>query len=183
MPKRLPVFLKSAEPELIIRASTRNRDRVLLLVGLYCGLRVAELVNLQVGDLDFNRRTLFVRQGKGNKDRMVPIPKKILGPLRAHVAGRLTGYVFPSPRAGRRLSTRAVQLLVKKLAALAGLPEAGKARYATPHKLRHAYATRLLEAGATVYEVRDLLGHSSIGVTETYLHSTPDRLVRAVDRL
>ncbi len=182
MPRRLPLFLKDSEPEQLIRAARRQRDRILLLTGLYCGLRVSELCRLDVADLDFGRRLLFVRQGKCKKDRLVPLPRKLVGPLRGWVGGRTSGPVFPSPRGGR-LSIRAVQLLVKRLADEAGLPQARQARYATPHKLRHAYATRLLESGATVYEVRDLLGHSSIAVTEVYLHSDPTRLAKAVDKL
>jgi integrase/recombinase XerD len=182
MARRLPLFLKDREPEAILRATRRERDRILLLAGLYCGLRVSELCRLDVADLDFGRRILFVRQGKGKKDRMVPIPRKLLGPLRAWVNARNSGPVFPSSHGGC-LTPRAVQLLVKRLAAAAGLPQAAQLRYATPHKLRHAYATRLLESGATIYEVRDLLGHSSIATTETYLHTTPERLSKAVDRI
>lgn len=182
MARRLPLFLKSNEPEMIIRASRRERDRVLLLTALYCGLRVSELSKLDVADLDFDRRTLFVRLGKGKKDRVVPIPQKLVGPLRGWIGSRVSGAVFLS-RQGGRLKVRAIQLLVKRLAIAAGIPEAGRLRYATAHKFRHAYATRLLESGATVYEVRDLLGHSSIAVTEVYLHSVPERLAKAVDRL
>lgn len=182
MSRRLPLFLKDHEPEAIIRATRRERDRILLLTALYCGLRVSELSKLDVADLDFDRRLLFVRQGKGKKDRAVPIPQKLLGPLRGWVGGRAGGAVFLS-RQGGRLKPRAIQLMFKRLAVAAGLPQAEKARYATPHKMRHAYATRLLEAGATIYEVSCLLGHSSISVTEVYLHSSAHRLAQAVDRL
>lgn len=182
MGRRLPQFLLDTEPEQLLRATTRERDRLLLMVGLYAGLRVSELVKLAVEDLDFGRRLLMVREGKGKKDRSLPIPKKLLGPLRGWVGARQAGPVFESPRGGR-LSTRAVQLLMKRLALRAKLPRAKVARAVTPHKLRHSYATRLLESGATIYEVKELLGHSSISTTETYLHSCNNRLAKAVDRL
>lgn len=186
MARRLPNFLMDSEPERLLRAATTNRDRVMLLMLLYCGLRVSEVTKLKCGDLDMANRRLFVREGKGKKDRVVPIPKKIVGQVRAWLHGRDEGNptapVFPSPRGGH-LTTRAVQLMFKRLAQSAGLPNATAARRVNPHKFRHAYATRLLRSGASVYEVKELLGHSSIAVTETYLHATADELERAADRL
>jgi integrase/recombinase XerD len=76
-----------------------------------------------------------------------------------------------------------VQLLFKKLATAAGLPGSLDARRVTPHKFRHAYASRLLESGAAIHEVRDFLGHSSLAVTDLYSHATAHRLAQAVERL
>jgi len=180
MPKRLPTFLADREPEALLRAASRERDRLLLMVGLYVGLRVAELCALRVEHLDFARRTLFVREGKGKKDRCLPIPRYLVGPLRGWVGARQEGFVFPSPRGGR-LTTRAVQKLVKRLAMKADLRAADEPRRCTPHKLRHAFATRMLERGADIITVRDALGHASVATTQIYCHSTPERLRSAME--
>ena len=82
MPRKLPTFLADDEPEKILRATKTARDRTILLTALYSGLRVSELTGLQVADLDFTRRQLWVRAGKGDRDRVVPISDKLLGPLR-----------------------------------------------------------------------------------------------------
>jgi integrase/recombinase XerD len=183
MARRFPRFLADDEPEKLLRATTRERDRVLLLLALYCGLRCSEITKLRVADLDFQRRLLFVREGKGRKDRTLPIPKKIVGPLRGWIGARTEEFVFPSREGGGPLTNRAVQLLFKKLATAAGLPGALDPRRVTPHKFRHAYASRLLESGAAIHEVRDLLGHSSLAVTDLYSHATAHRLAQAVERL
>jgi integrase/recombinase XerD len=175
--------LADNEPEKLMRATKRERDRALLLVALYCGLRCSELTKLQVVDLDFDRLLLFVREGKGRKDRTVPLPKKIVSFLRGWIGARTQGLVFPSREGGGPLTNRAIQLLFKKLAVAAGLPGALEARRVTPHKFRHAYASRLLDSGAAIHEVRDLLGHASLAVTNLYSHATAYRLAQAVERL
>lgn len=180
--RKLPNFMPDDAPEALLRATTRERDRMLLLVALYFGLRNSEICKLQVEHIDFKRRVLTVREGKGKRDRACPIPSKMFGPLRAWVGGRLEGYVFPSPRGGR-LSTRAVQLLVKRMALKAGLHGATEPRRYRPHGFRHAYASRLLNTGANIREVQELLGHSSLNSTMQYVHADPKRLVAAVDRL
>lgn len=133
MGRKLPRFMPDDDGQAILRATTTQRDRLLLLVCRYFGLRVSEVCNLQIEDLDFKRRVLMVRGGKGDKDRAIPMPAKMVGPLRGWCAGRKDGFVFPSPRGGS-LTPRAVQLLVKRLAEKAGLHKAGEVRRYTPHK-------------------------------------------------
>jgi len=174
-PKKLPTFLQASEPEAMLRATTRERDRLLLMTMLYLGLRVSEACKLQVEHVDFGSKLLFVREGKGMRDRALPIPSRFVGPLRGWIGGRTTGYVFPSPRGGK-LSVRAVQLLVKRVAARAGLRDAAAPRRVSPHKLRHAFASRMLERGADIIAVRDALGHSSVATTQVYTHCSGDRL-------
>lgn len=181
MSRKLPVFLRDDEPERLLAATTRQRDRLMLMTALYVGLRVSELTGLQVPDLDFRRKTLMVRHGKGDKDRAMPIPAKLLGPLRGWVGTRQHGYVFPSPRGERRLSARAVQRLMKRLAVKAGLTDAAKPRRCTPHKLRHSFCTRLLAAGVPIHAARDLMGHNSIATTNVYVHCTGDELRQAIE--
>lgn len=178
--KKLPTFLMDDEPEKLLRATTRERDRLLLMTGLYLGLRVSELVKLQVEHIDFRRRLLMVREGKGAKDRALPIPSRLVGPLRGWIGGRQEGFVFPSPRGGR-LTTRAVQKLVKRIAVAAGLKDALKARRVTPHRLRHCFASRMLERGADINAVKEAMGHSSVAVTSIYLHTSPEHLRQSME--
>src|SRR5438132_6762020 len=116
MARRLPKFLRPAEGEALLAAAATERDRVLQLLGRYCGLRVSELVGLRVEDLDLDGGLLFVNQGKGGKDRYVPIPARIEGDLRAWVGARLltgalhSGWLFPGRKPGSHLTTRAVRL-------------------------------------------------------------------------
>ena len=174
-PKKLPVFLQSAEPEALLRATTRERDRLMCMAMLYLGLRVSELCKLNVEDIDFGRLLVIIREGKGCKDRCLPLPKRLAGPIRGWIGARQSGPVFPSPYGGR-LKPRGVQLLIKRLAIMANLRDATAPKRATPHKLRHAFASRMLERGATLAEVNDALGHSSIATTSIYLHSDPEYL-------
>ncbi len=179
VPKRLPIFLHGDEPERLFAAAVALRDRTLILVGFYLGLRVSEIVCRQVEDIDLDRALCVVRKGKGDKDRAVPIPVALLPALRAWIADRTTGWLFPSTRSQTgHLSARAFQKSIKLTAARAGI-----SRHVTPHKLRHSYATALLHSGADIIEVRDLLGHSSVATTQIYLHTEPERLRAAVDRL
>ncbi len=180
MPKKLPRLLKADEPERLLRATTRQRDRLLLLTMLYTGLRVAEMCDLDARDLDFEGKTLWVRCGKGGKDRLVPLVKHLVGPLRGWLAGRTSGPVFPSREGGGPLTTRAVQYLFKRLAAKAKLPHPENCH---PHAFRHCFATRLLARGANLRVVQELLGHSNLATTELYTHVENEQLRSAVDRL
>jgi integrase len=169
--------------EALLGAADAPRDRLLLGLGLFCGLRVSELCKLEAPDLDLGAGQLLVREGKGGKDRTVPLPSRLVEELRGWLGGRTVGLVFPSPRkAGRPLTTRAVQLLIKRVAAKANIPGALEARKVHPHRLRHSFATRLLRSGADIIEVRDLLGHSSVGTTQVYLSADTTRLRSAVER-
>lgn len=177
--RRLPKTLRGAEPELLEAATRCERDRVIIQVGRLMGLRVSEITKLRIEDLDLPERVALIARAKGDKDRYVPIPARLVEELRRWTAGRTAGYLFPSPRGtGRPLTTRAVQYLT----AAAGV-RAGISKRVTPHKLRHTYATTLLDRGANLREVQELLGHASVATTEIYTYVSVDRLRGAVDRL
>ena len=175
MSKRLPNFLQGDTPERLLRATTTERDRVLLMVFLYLGLRVSELSKLRVEHIDFRAAALLVFQGKGGKDRLLPLPKRFAGVLRGWVGARAEGYVFPSRRGGP-LKPRAIQLLVKRVALAAGLPGALEPKRYHPHTLRHTMATRMLDRTDNLIAVRDALGHASVATTQIYTHLTGERL-------
>src|SRR3712207_6022829 len=109
-PRKLPVYLSADESDRLLAAARCERDRVIILVGLFAGLRVAELVGLRVERIDLARRQLLVFRGKGARDRIIPVASRLLGPLAAWVGPRTEGWLFPSPkRPDRPLTTRAVQ--------------------------------------------------------------------------
>jgi len=180
MPKHLPNVPKDDELERVISAATRQRDRLILLTMLYAGLRVSEVCGLLIEKLDFRRKTMLVR-GKGDKDRVLPIPRALCGPLRGWIGPRVDGLVFTS-RLGGEIHPQTMRKLVKNCAVRAKVPGARDPRRWHPHCFRHACATRALEAGATIYEVQQILGHSSIAVTQVYLSTTPEKLRAAIDR-
>lgn len=182
MSKKLPVFFAEGEPEKLLAATSTQRDRCVLMIFLYAGLRCNELAHLKVSDLDFSRKVIWVRVAKGGKQRMVPMMKRLVGPLRGWVGPRREGQVFPSTQGGGPMTTRALRYLVKRTAERAGFT--GEAlRRAHCHCFRHEFLCRALRAGADIRELMDLAGHSQLSSAQRYLASDPDRLREAVDRV
>ena len=160
------------------------RDRALLEVTYSCGLRVSELVGLDWGDIDAHIEVVRVR-GKGRKERIVPIGSRALAALdryRAVIAELCPGRT-PDPRAvflnrfGRRLGVRSVARFVDHWVLVAGV--AGKV---SPHALRHSFATHLLDAGADLRAIQEMLGHASLSTTQRYTHVSLDQLMRVYDK-
>ena len=146
-----------------------------------CGLRISELCGLEAEDIDWNERIVRVR-GKGKKERLVPIGEPALAAIRNYwsllpqpPAGESPAFLVSAtkPQAGLPAT---LQLRLKKYLALAGLDPG-----LTPHKLRHSYATHLLDAGADLRSVQELLGHAHLVTTQVYTHLTTERLKRAYD--
>lgn len=180
--KKLPVVLSQAEVRQVLTCLRRPRYRVCLSTIYACGLRLSEGVHLQVKDLDSDRQMVHVRQGKGAKDRYVPLPPPTLALLRRYwETHRHPTWLFPAPtKAGvspttvnRPMSISGVQRAFK-----AALQESGVPKEATVHTLRHSYATHLLEAGVNLRVIQAYLGHSSPQTTAIYTH-----LTRAVEEL
>lgn len=163
-------------------AALRDRALVELLYG--AGLRIGELVALDVRDLDLLAREVRVL-GKGRKERVVPLPEAAREALAAWLeARRRPGYQaeplfvsLPGGRPGRRLGERAVRRVLARRAAVAGV--AGRVH---PHRLRHSYATHLLDMGADLREIQELLGHASLSTTQRYLAVSAERLFEVYDR-
>jgi site-specific recombinase XerD len=171
-PKTLPAVLSPEEVACLIQAAAPGRDRVLLQVTYACGLRLAEVLALQVGDIDSARMVLHVRQGKGGKDRIVPLSVRLLEELRAYWRScRPPCYLFPGKKADRPLTNGGVQRLFRAIAQRAGLT-----KRCSMHTLRHSYATHLLEAGVDLLTLKALLGHRSLETTAHYLHVSTQRL-------
>ncbi|MGM0510577.1 MAG: tyrosine-type recombinase/integrase, partial [Thermoplasmatota archaeon] len=132
----------------------------------HCGLRVSELTSLKIEDIDFTEGMITVREGKGKKDRVVPVDSRTLDMIEFYKAGAEEGYLILSER-GEPLSTRQVERLVKKYAKKADL---NKNVY--PHMLRHSFAVHCLKAGMNLRSVQKMLGHSSLTTTQIYLDLT-----------
>ena len=148
------------------------RDSALFETLYSTGCRIGEVVPLRWSDIDFTRGTAIVT-GKGSKDRLVILgPKALdaLGRLRGASAADADGVVFAST-AGKPASTRLVERRMKRYLVEAGLPAD-----LTPHKLRHSFATHLLDAGADLRSVQEMLGHSSLSTTQVYTHVSVERL-------
>ena len=159
------------------------RDQALLELLYATGIRVSELVALDMQDVDLHSGTLRV-QGKGRRERQVFFGEKKAAPaLRAYLEvraslqqGRATEALFLNHRGGR-LSTRGVQLLIKKHCQRTGLP----AR-TSPHTMRHAFATHLLDNGADLRAIQELLGHQQLSTTQKYTHVSTDRMLEVYDK-
>ncbi|MFA5645889.1 MAG: site-specific tyrosine recombinase/integron integrase [Candidatus Ratteibacteria bacterium] len=177
IPTRLPVFLSYEEIERILSAAHPSprigvRDRAILETLYSCGLRVGELVALKVVDLNIPDDTVKVF-GKGKKERIIPVGSYAMKYLLAYLEQRPSSrspYLFLNLK-GRRITARSIERMVKKYSIKAGIM-----KEVTPHTFRHSFATHLLDRGADIRTVQELLGHSDPASTQIYTHLTINRL-------
>ena len=186
--KQLPVVLSVAQIEQLLNMPLtlepdpkspgwlRLRDAAILELFYSCGLRISELLAIDVSDVDFVGETLQV-MGKGSKERIVPIGGPAISAIQRYrqEAVITSGALFLSKRR-TRITQQAVDQLLKKYLKMSDIPFA-----ISPHKLRHSFATHLLDAGADLRSVQSLLGHASLSTTQIYTHVTKDRLKQAYD--
>ena len=170
------------DPRLKAAALACYRDVAILEAIYSCGLRISELCGLCAGDIDWAERLLRVR-GKGKKERLVPIGEPALASIKSY------WLLLPNPPAGEApvfaagmnkpgpVNPRQFQLRLKKYLAVAGLDP-----HLSPHKLRHTYATHMLDAGADLRSVQELLGHAHLATTQVYTHLTTERLKKAYEK-
>jgi site-specific recombinase XerD len=194
---RLPRVLKQVEVGRLLASAERRRERDLaqpqgwrdlaLVELLYdAGLRAGEACALRLDDVDFGQGWIRIEQGKGGRDRVLPLAEPAAVALRGylrHGRARLLAKgdgrareVFLNGR-GRAMSTRDVRRVLERLG-----PAVPGSRPAWPHLLRHSFATHLLEGGADLRSVQELLGHVDVGSTQVYTHVTRDRLRAVYDR-
>jgi integrase/recombinase XerC len=187
--KRLPIVLSVDQAEELVNtpmASKRQRqapawsacrDAAILELFYGSGLRSSELVALNVGDVDFFTETVRVI-GKGQKERIVPVIESALKAIQRYIkeASVEAGALFIN-KLRKRISTRSVWLLIRKYVSETSIPFR-----ISPHKLRHSYATHLLDNGADLRSVQELLGHASLSTTQIYTHVSMTRLQKAYDQ-
>ncbi len=176
VPKRLPKVMTVQEIETILNENLNKRERVIVELLYGCGLRVSELVNLKVNDFDIKAKYLQTT-GKGSKDRIVPLGSKAISAIKDYMQERdftLKKFRIDTKNLlvnehGRNLSRQDVYNFIK---------EQGKKihKHISPHTLRHSFATHLLENGADLRIVQELLGHSDVATTQLYTHISKKRL-------
>jgi site-specific recombinase XerD len=163
---KLPVILTKEEVKRLLEAPKNLGHRAILATLYGTGLRVSEVTHLKVSDLDRDRKLIHVRGGKGRKDRQVMLPDPLREVLAAYYRWkRPTDWLFPGKEPDHPLSRETVFDTCKKAARRAGI-----AKSVHPHSLRHAFATHLLDDGATLTVIQALLGHANLKTTARYLH-------------
>jgi integrase/recombinase XerC len=180
-PRRLPAYLSPEQVTALIEAASgagpgELRDRALLELLYACGLRVSEVTGLDVGDVDLLEGIARVR-GKGGKERLVLMGRPAVQALRRYLRDGRPALLrqphqqalFLNMRDGQRLSARSVQAIVRRYAQRAGID-----RRVWPHLLRHTFATHMLDGGADLRVVQELLGHASPTSTQIYMHVTQE---------
>lgn len=187
--KQLPTFLTVQQVESLLAAPLNAplekqtpqwvpfRDAAMLELFYSSGLRIAEMASLNVSDLDPYTETLRVK-GKGSKERVCPVGTPALGAVSRYLqaAGVRSGALFLN-KSKRRMSATAMWNRMKKYVRQVGLPAT-----TSPHKLRHSFATHMLDNGADLRSLQMLLGHSSLSTTQVYTHVSTERLKRAYDQ-
>ncbi len=181
--RRLPIVLSPEEVQRLIAGAKNLYHRTLLMALYGAGLRRSELCHLKVRDIDSQRMVLRVEQGKGGRDREVPLSPTLLAALREYYRWmRPQIYLFPGTHKGWRADTPITARVIWEAVRLA-TRKAGIDKRVTPHTLRHSYATHLLEAGADLRTIQLLLGHADLSHTTVYLHLSRRHLQAAPNPL
>lgn len=166
--KKLPVLLSPSELKELFAAATNLKHKAMLVTLYAAGLRVSEVANLKVSDIDSKNMSIRVQQAKGNKDRYTLLSEENLRLLRDYWRlCRPKVWLFPGQHPDKPICTRSVQRAFEK-----AKQEANIQKDVSVHTLRHCFATHLLESGTSIYHIQQLLGHSSPKTTGIYLHLT-----------
>lgn len=184
--KHLPRFLLEDEVHRLLSAvdhykvSTRLRDRAILRVLLFCGLRRSELFKLDWMDIDFSTGTILIRQSKGEKDRVVPMNSEVNNALWEYLQSRLpiNSQVVFTNRYGNRMKGNNLMRVLRKITKKAGIQ-----KNVTAHLLRHSFATLLIKLGVDIVTLQELLGHADLSTTQIYAHTSSERKAQAVEKL
>lgn len=159
--RKLPSILQEDEVLKLFSMVYDPKHKMQLKLMYYCGLRVSEMLNLKKSDINFKEEVLKVVQGKGGKDRLIPIPK----PLQMELKSYLLQPFMDNQQSLFKTTSRATQYMLERVSKKFG-------KKVNPHMLRHSYATHVLEQTNNLELVRDLLGHSDIRITQIYTHMT-----------
>jgi integrase/recombinase XerD len=179
---KLPSVLNASEVRGLIHACTLLKHRLLLSLCYGCGLRCSEVRQLRMGDIDTERRMLHVRQGKGGKDRVLPLGDMLCRGIKKYLsAEQPRGFLFEGQN-GEAFSQRGAQWVISQAVKKAGIVKED----VSLHTLRHTYATHLLEQGVNILTIKELLGHAHINTTMMYLHlakAAPQQAFSPLDTL
>ena len=175
--KRLPEVLNKEEVKNLIDSSDNTKSRLIISLLYSSGIRVSELVNLKLDDLNLGDKTGWVRKGKGNKDRLFTLSENLSNELKEYIDTRCVGnkYIFSKDKP---LTTRNIQKIIKGTRFRAKIN-----KKVTPHTLRHSFATHVLEQGTDIRVIQALLGHSSLSTTQVYTHISSEQLKKVANPL
>ncbi len=170
--RKLPEILTKDEIRRLLQALTHTKSRIMVKLLYSSGIRLSECLRLRVENLEMGNKMGWVRGGKGNKDRMFILSDDVIQEILQYVNdnNRRTGYLFSAVE-GKPLSARNVQKIVKRAAQKAGIT-----KRITPHKLRHSFATHLLEAGTDIRIIQELLGHANLQTTQIYTKVSQEQM-------
>ncbi len=170
--RMLPVVLSEQEMIAMLKCIPNVKHKAIVMLLYSSGLRISELLNLKIADIDMNRMQIRVVQGKGNKDRYVGLSEVFLIVLKRYAeAYKPTDYVF-NGEGGGKYSAESTRAIIRNASRKAGIK-----KKVTPHILRHSYATHLLENGVDLRYIQELLGHKSSETTEIYTHVAQKKLI------
>ena len=163
---KLPLVLSVSEVERLLSAIDNLKHRCILALIYASGLRVSELINLKITDIHSERGLIHIRDGKGHKDRYSLLPKSLIPQLRQYYKEWKPGqFLFEGPTLHSKYSSSSIRKIMQR-----ALKKAKVNSNATPHTLRHSFATHLLESGTNLRYIQELLGHQSSKTTEIYTH-------------
>lgn len=170
-PKKLPSVLTQDEVVRLLTGIENRKHRAMAMTMYAAGLRVAEAATLRIADIDSRRMLIHVHQGKGARDRILPLAEQLLAVLRDYYRRyRPVHWLFPGQDRTRHINSRSIHRVLKK----ASLATIGRPIH--PHLLRHTCATHMLEAGVNIRIVQGFLGHRRISTTSTYVHVTREQI-------
>jgi len=167
MTKKLPVCITLEEFKLLMKHTKHIHHKIAFILGFGAGLRISEIISLEQRDLDFDNNKILVRQGKGSKDRIVPLPKGLKQIHLQHIP--------------IKCGVRSLQRAFKRSCMLSKLLEQKPTIHF--HSLRHGFATRAIEQGIPIHHVRTLMGHSNISTTNIYLIANPKDALHSYEEL
>lgn len=168
--QKLPIVLTKEEVKKLINSVKNEKHRLMIALLYSSGLRLSELVNLKVGDIELEERIGWVRSGKGAKDRLFIIPNVLVEDLKKHIRQKEeTDYIFEGHQG--LMSPRNVQKIVSLATKNAGINKPVHV-----HTLRHTFATHLLESGEDIRKIQELLGHANLSTTQIYTHVSTEEL-------
>jgi len=169
--QRVPIVLSKSETQRLFHAVENLKHRTILYTIYGCGLRISELINLKMSDIDREYMCLWIRKGKGNKDRQIPVSLKLLELLeRYYKVYKPTVYLINGEN-GLQYPSESIQKIIKVASQRASIQ-----KHVTPHTLRHSFATHLLENGTDLRCIQSILGHNDIKTTQIYTHVTSAHL-------
>lgn len=163
-PRKLPTVLSKEEVISMIDALDNIKHKLMIQILFSSGLRVSELVDLEINDIDFSRKLIHVKAGKGNKDRVTVISTQVLNNIEKYLREHQPlCFVFEGNNEGVKMTTRSIQKIISNSAGKAGIN-----KNVTAHTLRHSFATALLENGTDIRYIQELLGHARLETTQIY---------------